>query len=213
MGNIKFEIFPVYPWQFAILEIESKKKGKDLVKGASQDAPFAFIAKLIIQGKPDTAMMKKKVKRKKAATGAAKQRSTRKTPRTKKQTNAAEVRNDIAKIVKSGAKKITKAVMDQAMTGQLAPAKYLFEMAAIYPPSTDGSESSKEEECFAKTLMDRLNLPDKPIALDEEDEGIMKSASPPAAGDEEETGGKESEECEPGSEAAGGEGKHVSALV
>jgi hypothetical protein len=157
-------------------------------------------------------MMKKKVKRKKAATGAAKQRSTRKTPRTKKQTNAAEVRNDIAKIVKSGAKKITKAVMDQAMTGQLAPAKYLFEMAAIYPPSTDGSESSKEEECFAKTLMDRLNLPDKPIALDEEDEG-MQSASRTAAGDEEETGGKESDEREPGSEAAGGEGKHVSALV
>jgi hypothetical protein len=123
------------------------------------------------------------------------------------------VRNDIAKIVKSGAKKITKAVMDQAMTGQLAPAKYLFEMAAIYPPSTDGSESSKEEECFAKTLMDRLNLPDKPIALDEEDEG-MKSASPTAAGDEEETGGgKESDEREPASEAAGGEGKHVSALV
>jgi hypothetical protein len=37
---------PVYPRQFAILEIESKKKEKLLVKGASQDAPFAFIAKL-----------------------------------------------------------------------------------------------------------------------------------------------------------------------
>jgi hypothetical protein len=28
MGNIKFKIFPVYPGQFAILEIESKKKEK-----------------------------------------------------------------------------------------------------------------------------------------------------------------------------------------
>jgi hypothetical protein len=28
MGNIKFKIFPVHPGQFAILEIESKKKEK-----------------------------------------------------------------------------------------------------------------------------------------------------------------------------------------
>ena len=190
MGNIKFEIFPVYPCQFAILEIESKKKEKVFVKGASQGAPFAFIAKLKIQGKPDTSMIKKKVKRKKAATGAAKQKSTRKTTRTKKQTNPAEVRNDIAKIVKSGAKRITKAVMEQAMAGQLAPAKLLFEVAAIYPLSTDGSETTRDEECFAKSLMDRLGLPDTPIALDDEDE--VKSGNPSATGDGEETGGKES---------------------
>ena len=156
MGNIKFEIFPVYPCQFAILEIESKKKEKVFVKGASQGAPFAFIAKFRIQGKPETAMIKKKAKGKKAAPGAAKHKSTRKTPRTKKQANPDEVRKDIAKIVKSGAKRITKAVMEQAMTGQLAPAKFLFEMAAIYPPSTDGSETTRDEECFAKSLMDRL---------------------------------------------------------
>ena len=157
-------------------------------------------------------MIKKKAKQKKAAPVTAKHKSMRKTPRAKKQANSAEVRNDIAKIVKSGAKKITKAVMEQAMTGQLAPAKYLFEMAAIYPPSTDGSETTKDEECFAKTLMDRLNLPDKPIALDEEDEG-EKGAKPSAAGDEEKTGEKESNEGEPGSEAGGGERRHVSALV
>lgn len=212
MGNIKSKIFPVYPWQFAILEIESKKKGKRSREGRVSGRAFCFYSEIEIRGKPETAMIKKKAKRKKAATGAAKQKSTKKTPRTKKQANPAEVRNDIAKIVKSGAKKITKAVMDQAMTGQLAPAKYLFEMAAIYPPSTDGSETTNDEECFAKTLMDRLNLPDKPIALDEEDE-CERSANPSAAGDEEETGGKESDEGEPGTEAGGGERRHVSALV
>ena len=46
MGNIKFNFFPVYPLRFAMLEIESKKKEKVLAKGASQDAPFAFIGKL-----------------------------------------------------------------------------------------------------------------------------------------------------------------------
>jgi hypothetical protein len=38
MGNIKFEIFPVTPWRFDILEIESKKKkiscGRRAVQGA-----------------------------------------------------------------------------------------------------------------------------------------------------------------------------------
>jgi hypothetical protein len=158
-------------------------------------------------------MIKKKAKQKKAAPGSAKHKSTRKTPRAKKQANPAEVRNDIAKIVKSGAKKITKAVMDQAMTGQLAPAKFLFEMAAIYPASTDGSETTKDEECFAKTLMDRLNLPDKPIALDDEDEGAKSANRSAGAGGGENAGEGESNEGEPGSEAGGGEGKHVSALV
>ena len=104
--------------------------------------------------------------------------------------------------------------MEQAMTGQLAPAKFLFEMAAIFPPSTDGSETTKDEDCFAKSPMDRLGLPDKPIALDEEEDEGVKSADPlAAAGDGEETGGKESDEGEAGSEATGGERKHVSALV
>src|ERR1700757_1568349 len=157
-------------------------------------------------------MIKKKAKGKTAATKETKKKT--RTRKAKTPANPADVRKDIAKIVKSGAKKITKAVMEQAMTGQLAPAKFLFEMAAIFPPSTDGSETTQDEDCFAKSLMDRLGLPDKPIALaEEEDEGV-KSADPlAAAGDGEETGGKESDEGEAGSEATGGERKHVSALV
>jgi hypothetical protein len=96
-------------------------------------------------------MIRKKAKGKTAATQTTKKKkSTAKTPKAKKQANPAEVRNDIAKIVQSGAKKITKSVMDQAMTGQLAPAKYLFEVAGVYPPSTDGSHATEDEDCFAK---------------------------------------------------------------
>jgi hypothetical protein len=58
----------------------------------------------------------------------------------------------------------------QAKNGQLAPAKYLFEMASIYPVLTDGSFSTADEESLAETLMRRLDLPDKPIAKDDEDE-------------------------------------------
>jgi hypothetical protein len=131
-------------------------------------------------------MIKKKAKRK-----ATKTASKKKLPRSKKDRNPAAVRNDIAKIVESGAKRITKAVMEQAMTGQLAPAKYLFEMASIYPSSTDGSFSTKDEESLAETLMRSLGLPDKPIPRDEEDPLVPASVEEkpkPKAIDEEEPG-------------------------
>jgi hypothetical protein len=119
-------------------------------------------------------MTKKKAKGKTAAkkTGKAKKKraETRPRVRVKKHANPGEVRNDIAKIVESGAKKIAKAVMSQALTGQLAPAKFLFEVAKIYPEVTDGSQASVEEDCLAKTLLHRLNLPEEPIGRDEEDE-------------------------------------------
>jgi hypothetical protein len=137
-------------------------------------------------------MMKKKAKGKTTATKAAKKKSTTKRSRAKKQVNPAEVRNDIAKIVRSGAKKITKAVMDQAMTGQLAPAKYLFEVAAIYPPSTDGSDATADEDCLAKTLLDRLNIPDKPVGRDEGHEPVRVANPSMGAAAGADTGEKES---------------------
>lgn len=160
-------------------------------------------------------MIKKKAKGKTAKTKKAKKKGG--TPRVKKQANPAEVRNDIAKIVKSGAKKITKAVMDQAMTGQLAPAKYLFEVAGVYPAATDGSQATADEECFAKSLLDRLNIPDKPIALDEEDEPVKKSnpSVSTAAGEDEKESNKQQGEQEgsESSETDGKESEEVSVLV
>lgn len=132
--------------------------------------------------------MKKKAKSKaakagKTAKGKAKPKSAR--PRAKRESNPAEVRKDISKIVRSGARRITKAVMEQAGSGQLAPARYLFEVAGIYPALTDGTFATEDEDCLAKTLLNRLNLPDKPIALDEEDDagkvegpGVEGNAAP-----------------------------------
>lgn len=151
-------------------------------------------------------MIKKKTMGKAAAKKSAKKKSASKPPKTKKQTNPAEVRQDIARIVGSGAKKIAKAVMDQAMTGQLAPAKYLFEVAGVYPPATDAEQGNASEDCFAKTLMHRLNLPDEPIAHDEEDEmvrvptPVLKAEDEEGAGDDESTK-KSSDGQEPDAEA------------
>jgi hypothetical protein len=54
--------------------------------------------------------------------------------------------------------------------GQLATVKYLLEAASIYTPSTDGSHATADEGCLAKTVLQRLNIPDEPIRRDEEDE-------------------------------------------
>jgi len=116
-------------------------------------------------------MIKKKAK-KTGKAGKAKAKKSAKgssASRTKKQVDPVEVRKDIAKIVGSGAKKVAKAVMEEAMKGQLAPAKYMFEVAGVYPPVTDGEQATQEEDCLAKTLLERLNIPKKPAA-EEDDE-------------------------------------------
>ena len=63
------------------------------------------------------------------------------------------------------------AVVGVAKMGQLAQAKYMWEMAGIYPPITDLSRSTSEEDTLAKTLLERLKSSDRaPVKLDEEDE-------------------------------------------
>jgi hypothetical protein len=109
---------------------------------------------------------------KKKAKGKAAKKKTA-TKKNQKQLDPAEVRQEIAGIVKSGAKEITEAVIVHAMQGELAPAKYLLEMAGVYPPVTDGSMSSSDEDCLAKTLLHRLNLPEEPIKQDEDDEPVV----------------------------------------
>jgi hypothetical protein len=77
----------------------------------------------------------------------------------KKQADPAQASEEIAGIVKSGARDITAAVMDQAMHGELAAAKYVFVVAGVYPPAGDGTQTTEEEDCLAKTLLDRLRPP------------------------------------------------------
>jgi hypothetical protein len=97
--------------------------------------------------------------------------------------------------VKAGAKGITKAVMLQATQGQLAPAKYLLEMAGVYPLSTDENQTSKDEDSLAETLLDRLNIPKRPLVHDElqkeEDEDVVVIQLKTEAGEGSEESGDE----------------------
>jgi len=108
-------------------------------------------------------MIKKKGKSKKTA-----KKGRGKTSRgvSGKKLDPAKVREDIAGIVKSRAKKITIAVADKAGHGELAPAKFLFEMAHIYPPPPEGTVPTANEESLAQTLLRGLNIPESPVVHD-----------------------------------------------
>ena len=103
-------------------------------------------------------MIKKKAKKKAAAKKPA-GKPVRKKCRAKEkpETNPAEVRKEISKLVTEAASKVAEAVIDVAKTGQLAPARYLFEMANIFPPAQDGEQATTEEDCLAKILLARIS--------------------------------------------------------
>jgi hypothetical protein len=132
-------------------------------------------------------MMKKKTR--KSDPADKKSAGSNKRTRRKRDLNPESVRDDISKLVKSHAEKMAEAVIEEGEKGQLAPVKYLFEMAHIFPPPADGSESASEEDSLAKTLLDRLNVPDKPVVHNEEDEEIViistKSAKQLSVGENE----------------------------
>jgi hypothetical protein len=110
--------------------------------------------------------VKKKAKGKGKAT-TKKQTTTRRAPNKKKGKDIFQVRENINELVKDSAEDIATEVIKAAKTGQLAPAKYLFEAAGIYPP-TEQTAANPVEHSLAHTLLTRMGLPLDPVICDEE---------------------------------------------
>ena len=85
----------------------------------------------------------------------------------KKGKDVAEVRENINELVKESAEAIAMGVIEAAKTGQLAPAKYLFEAAGIYP-MTEQTAMRPIETSLAHTLLTRMGLPLEPVICDED---------------------------------------------
>jgi hypothetical protein len=145
------------------------------------------------------AMIKKQTKSK----ATAKKRAAKKTPRKKSEarakpeTNPAEVRKEVSKLVEAKAKEMAGAVIGEATKGQLAPMKYLFEMASIYPPAPDGSQATEEEDCLAKMLLDRLDPPAKPTGEKDETSEVRAEDAAGAKAAEPQKAGETGEEAKP----------------
>jgi hypothetical protein len=112
-------------------------------------------------------MIKKKGTRK--ATGQKSAKRGRKT-RLKKDINPAEVRKQVSQMVQSEAVAMTHAVVEEAKKGQVAPVRYLFEMANIFPAQANAEQATEEEDCLAKILLSRMEAPVKPEK--EEDDAV-----------------------------------------
>jgi hypothetical protein len=85
----------------------------------------------------------------------------------KKGKDLVEVRESINELVMDSAVAIAAGVIEVAKTGQLAPAKYLFEAAGIYPVS-EQTAMRPIETSLAHTLLTRMGLPLEPVIYGED---------------------------------------------
>src|ERR1700675_3683565 len=133
--------------------------------------------------------------RKKASAAAESKTAAKKSAKNKtakrptKDTNAADVRKKVSKMVKAKAVQLAEAVIGKTEDEvpedlQLATVKYMFEVAASYPPQGDQDAATADEDCLAKTLLNRLNIPDEPIRRDEDEEAVSVEKASAAGSDE-----------------------------
>jgi hypothetical protein len=122
----------------------------------------------------------KKAQSKSKGTAKKSAKKKRATAKSKKPVDMVQVRTNISNLVGASANVITNKVIEVAKTGALAPAKYLFEMAGLYP-ATEATAAKPEGDSFAQTLMNRLGGPPEPEAAREEDEEEAPDSAPGTA--------------------------------
>jgi len=114
-------------------------------------------------------MIKKKRAKKSEAAGKKSAKKKGESKKTLKARDPEQVRENISKMVQEQAEELAEAVIGVGMTGQLAPVKFLFEMAHVYPKAADGSDATKDEDCLAKTLLNHLHISDTPVGGEDDE--------------------------------------------
>jgi hypothetical protein len=107
-------------------------------------------------------------KKAKAKSKETKEKSAEKSEgRNKKPADILQVRENITNMVTDSAEDIATGVIAGAKSGQLASARYLFEVAGLYP-ATDETAAALPEHSLAHTLLKRMGLPTEPVIGDED---------------------------------------------
>ena len=141
---------------------------------------------------------KAKGKENKAATKKGAKKSS---PKVKEQVDLDVVRKDISNIVGAEATLLVRAVMDEAMKGQLAPVKYLLEAAGVFPASAESGEGKMEDDSLAKTLLRRMGLPEDPVAPVEEEQPVLRKKAEAADSENDPSAGVSSASAGSGEES------------
>jgi|ERR1700722_3047234 len=121
---------------------------------------------------------KAKTKARRTSEATTNSKATKKSREKTKDVNPVEVRRNITNIVGNAASDITMAVVVEALKGQLATAKYLFEAAGFYPLASEGVMDRPEEDTLAQRLIRSLGLPDGPLPGGEDSDPLMKLVIP-----------------------------------
>jgi hypothetical protein len=87
-----------------------------------------------------------------------------------------QVRENVNNLVWGSADRRAAKVIEVALTGQLASAKYLFEMAGLYPATAE-IVATPEEHSLAHTLLTRMGIPLEPVVRGEGSVPAAASAS------------------------------------
>ena len=127
--------------------------------------------------------------KKTAAKKTAAKKGSKRTVRAKKakETLPGEVHQELSSMVRESAAEMTDAAIRQGKSGQLATVKYLFEMAGVFPKTTETAEGSPREDSLAETLLHRLNIPIEPMHREGEDEEPVEIGAPVKVEEDEES--------------------------
>jgi hypothetical protein len=117
---------------------------------------------------------KAKVKGKKVASKSSTSSGETKSAKTSKQVDLVEVRKKISEVVGPLAPQIIQAIVDEAMKGQLAHAKYALESGGIFP-AAESDPMHPEEDSLAMTLLKRMGLKEQSVAGAEESQVSVPS--------------------------------------
>jgi len=93
----------------------------------------------------------------------------------------AEVRRNIANLVRASASTIAKKAIKLAEDGQLAQVKYLFEAVGLYPPTAD--TAPRPEDSLAYALLKRMGLPTEPVIWEEDEVSATAAGAVNPAGE------------------------------
>ena len=77
-----------------------------------------------------------------------------------------EVRKAIADLVSVSALEMVANLIEAANAGQVAPAKYLFEITGLFPAPLESVE--KPEDSLANILLKQMGLPIEPVTRNED---------------------------------------------
>lgn len=109
-----------------------------------------------------------------------KEKATKSTPKAADETKAVDIvqaRENVATVVRNSATEIAKGLIEGAKAGQLASAKYLFEVAGLYPAAAEQTVTARPEDSLAHILLKRMELPTEPVIReDDQDPAPLSSA-------------------------------------